>query len=117
MSNVGSYRLRSIVFDNLHGKTIIAIIWFSSALQYLSDKRLYKRDIHKCMTEENSYRSSHILSPHVERYVFLLVTYDKKFHGLFITSKFIPRNFYLKQNFENPRNFISSKIIRPTVFV
>ena len=67
------------------------------------------------MTEENSNQSSHILSPRVERHVFSLVTCDKKFVGCPWPRKFFHEIFYLKQNFENPRNFKSSKIIRPTV--
>ena len=58
----------------------------------------------------NSNRSSHILLPRVEGHALLIVACGKSLrvvHNLEI--------FYFKQNFENPPNFISSKIIRPTV--
>ena len=57
------------------------------------------------MTEENQNRSSHILSPRVERHVFSLVTCDKKFRRLSVTSNFFPRNFLSRAKFWESSKF------------
>ena len=70
-------------------------------------KSLYKCDVLQLLTHTHINRTScrHVLcTSSVAKY--LLVVYN---------LEFFHEHFYLKQNFENPRIFISLKIINPTV--
>ena len=91
----------AIIFDNHNNKTIITIIWFSSALKYLSDSR------YKNVMSSNHWGKLELIITYLIATCSRLLREVKKFRELSKTSNLFPRKFLFKAKFlESSKSYI-----------